>query len=396
MPRLLPDPEQLIDSAANAWDLYLGPGVADVTPTPSSIVHEGPQCTVRRYGSPRRPRADRAPVLLVPPLAAPATCFDLRQGSSVAEHLTSLGHPTYVVDYGPISFSDRALGIEHWVDDVVPTAVGIVSDDAGGQPVHPVGWCLGGIMTLLMAAAHPALPLASVALIASPFDFARVRLAAPLRQLERLTGGALGTLLYRLLGGAPAPLVSRGFQLTAPERYLTKPLWRLRNIADREALAHSQAIDDYMASMLAYPGRSFGQLYHRFFLVNELAGGTIELDAGRTIELADVRQPVLAIAGESDALAPAPAVRAVVDLLPNAASVEFELAPGSHLGVLTGSAAAQTTWRHLDDFLVASGAADRPPAATPAPAGPPARRTRSRSPAAADPAVAAATSSSAP
>jgi polyhydroxyalkanoate synthase len=366
--RLLPAPEQLIDSAATAWDLYVGPGVADLTPTPTSIVHEAPQCTVHRYRSRRRPRTDRAPVLLVPPFAAPARCFDLRRGCSLAEHLTSLGYPTYVVDYGPISFGDRALGLEHWVEEVIPRAIGVVSRDAGGASVQPVGWSLGGVLALLAVASDGELPVASVALIASPFDFRRVRLAAPLRQLARLTGGALGTALYRTLGGAPAPLVSRGFQLTSLDRYLTKPLWVMRNLQDREAIAHSEAVDEYMGRMLAYPGRTFGQLYHRFFRVNELAGGTLALDETHTIELADVRQPVLVVAGDSDALAPVDAVRAVVGLLPNAASVRFEVAPGSHLGVLTADSAAATTWRHLDEFL--AGATPLPAAASVA------RRTR--------------------
>jgi polyhydroxyalkanoate synthase subunit PhaC len=358
----IPDPDQLIDSAATAWDLYLGAGVADTSRTPSSIVHEGPQCTVRRFSSPRRPPADRAPVLLVPPLAAPASCFDLRRGCSLAEHLTALGYPTYVVDYGAISFGDRALGLEHWLDDVVPEAIGVASRDHGGAPVQLVGWSLGGIFTLLTVASDQSLPVASVALIASPFDFARVRLAAPLRQLAKLTGGALGTALYRLLGGAPAPLVSRGFQLTSWDRYLTKPLWILRNLPDRDAIAQSQAVDVYMSKMLAYPGRSFGQLYHRFFRVNELARGTLELSPSRTIEIADVRQPVLAIAGTADALAPVAAVEAVLDLLPNAASVRFETVPGSHLTALTGRTAETTTWRFLDEFL----AANEPAAAKPA------------------------------
>jgi len=364
----IPDPEQLIDSAATAWDLYLGPGVADTTRTPSSIVHEGPQCTVHRFHSRRRARADRAPVLLVPPLAAPASCFDLRRGCSVVEHLTSLGYPTYVVDYGPISFGDRALGIEHWIEDVVPEAIRVASRDTGDAPVQLVGWCLGGIFSLLTVANDQELPVASVGLIATPFDFARVRLAAPLRQLARLTGGAFGTTLYRLLGGAPAPLVSRGFQITSWDRYLTKPLWVLRNLQDREAIAHSEAVDEYMAKMLAYPGRSFGQLYHRFFRVNELAGGTLQLDTDRTIELANVRQPVLTIGGDADALAPVAAVEAVVDLLPKAASIRFETVAGSHLGVLTGRTAESTSWRHLDEFL----AANDPLTAAPLPAQTPA------------------------
>src|SRR6185436_13166978 len=101
----------------------------------------------------------------------------------------------------------------------------------------------------------------------------------------------------------------------------------------------------------AYPGRTFGQLYHRFFRVNELAQGKLALTDERSFDLGEVTQPVLAIAGQSDVLAPTPAVLAVENLLPNAAEVETHVAPGGHLGVLTGRSAIGTTWNHLDDFL---------------------------------------------
>ena len=55
------------------------------------------------------------PVLFVPPLAAPTISFDLRRGCSMAEHFIAMGHPTYLVEYGSIAFSDRDLGLEFWV-----------------------------------------------------------------------------------------------------------------------------------------------------------------------------------------------------------------------------------------------------------------------------------------
>ncbi len=120
-------------------------------------------------------------MLLVPPLAAPTISFDLRRGCSLAEHFIAMGHPTYLVEYGSIAFSDRDLGLEFWVRDVLPNAIRTVSEDAGGRPVQLLGWCLGGIMSLLAVAADPTLPVASVATVAGPFDFTRVRLAAPIR-----------------------------------------------------------------------------------------------------------------------------------------------------------------------------------------------------------------------
>ena len=361
----LPSPDNIIDSFANGYDLFLGGGVADLSRTPASIIDEGPQRTVYRYRPRRQARAKHAPVLLVPPLAAPASCFDLRRGCSMAEHLVGLGYPTYLVDYGPISFSDRALGLEHWVHDVIPQAVRTASEDAGGAPVQPVGWCLGGIMTLLAVAADRKLPVGSVSLIASPFDFTRVRMFGPIRRLGELTGGALVTTLYRALGGAPAPLVSLGFRATALDKYLTRPLFLAQNLHDREAIAHSEAVDDYMASMLAYPGRTFGQLYHAFFRVNALANGKITL-GDQEVDLRKVTQPVLSVAGNADILAPKPAVHHVGGLLPKAREVRLESAPGGHLGVLTGRSAIRTTWSYLDDFL---GQYDAPQASRPSPKG---------------------------
>jgi polyhydroxyalkanoate synthase len=358
----LPSLDTLASSAANAYDVFVGGGVADVRPTPASIIDEAPQRTVFRYRRPNPRRARGTPVLLVPPLAAPASCFDLRRGCSLADHLLAQGHPTYLLDYGPISFSDRQLGLEHWVEEVIPRAVETVYADAGRAPIQLVGWCLGGIMSLLAVAGDDELPVVSVATIASPFDFRQVRMMAPIQVLAQLTGGRVVTTLYRTLGGAPAPLVSAGYKLAGLDKYLTKPWTLARHLHDRDFLAQIEAVDTFMNSMLAYPGRTFGQLYHRFFIVNDLADGRIEL-SDRTIDLADVRIPVLVVAGTGDGIAPAGAVRAVVDLLANA-RVRYETAPGGHLGVLTGRAARRTTWVYLDEFLSQGDAlaADRLPA----------------------------------
>src|SRR5436305_14193417 len=111
-PPMLSTVSTLVDAGANLFDMTVGGGVADLTRLPKSIVDDGPQRTIYRY----RESADlqtRSPVLLVPPLAAPASCFDFRRGCGVAEHLLRHGHPTYLLDYGGIAFPDRQLGLEH-------------------------------------------------------------------------------------------------------------------------------------------------------------------------------------------------------------------------------------------------------------------------------------------
>src|SRR5207253_2952256 len=91
------------------------------------------------------------------------------------------------------------------------------------------------------------------------------------------TNGFVLSVLYRALGGAPAPLVKRGFQLSSLDKYLTKPMAVLSHLDDRDFLAQIEAVDRFVDGMHAYPGRTFGQLYHRFFRVNDLADGVLEL-----------------------------------------------------------------------------------------------------------------------
>ena len=152
-------------------------------------------------------------MLLVPPLAAPAICFDLRRGLLARRAPARRGREAYLVDYGPVRFSDRTLGLEHWFEDVIPDAVRAASEDAGGRPVQLVGWCLEDPRPARPVRPIPRLPVASTAMVASPFDFSRVPLVAPLRPIAAVTQGQLVTQLYRALGGAPAPLVKRGYQL---------------------------------------------------------------------------------------------------------------------------------------------------------------------------------------
>ncbi|MEU3627275.1 alpha/beta hydrolase [Amycolatopsis coloradensis] len=342
-------PARLAAAASNVVGKVLHGGVADLRPVPRVLIDQGPNRSVYRLTNGKDP-VPGPPVLLVPPLAAPTLCFDLRRGCSLAEHLVDGGRNTYLVDYGNVAFSDRRLGIEHWIDEVLPRAIRKVSEDSGGQGVHVIAWCLGGIFSLLTAADQPDLPIESIATIASPFDFTAIPLIAPFRPLVDLTGGHLLTPIYRVLGGAPSYLVSRVFRVTGISKEITKPLAILKNLDDRDYLAQIEAVDHFMDNMIAYPGRTFGQIYHRFFRANDLAEGTVDLN-GRIIALSGVKVPTLVIAGQNDTIAPRAAVERLTDLLDNSPSVTFETAPGGHLGVLTGRKARGTTWRYLDRFL---------------------------------------------
>lgn len=332
-------------SLRNAWGLTFGGGVAPAHRTPSTVIHRELHRDLHRYG----PGGGR-PILLVPPLAVPMHCYDLRPGQSLAAHLLASGRTPYVVDYGTMAYADRALGFEEWVDDIVPGALRHVSDLHDGADVDVVGWSLGGTISLLTASAHPDLPIASVTALGTPIDYSKIPTMAAARGIARFTGHRPVTELTRLMGGLPAPLVQIAYRATAPQRELLKPWFVARNLHDTETLARMEAIDRFMAQMPGYPARLFYQVAEELVLGNGLLEGRITL-GGTTIKLAELRVPVLAVGGEGDVIATADSVAAIVDVLTGSPAVRFETAPGSHLGLLAGPAAKDTTWRHLDTFL---------------------------------------------
>jgi polyhydroxyalkanoate synthase subunit PhaC len=348
---LIPKPDQVVSAAGNLAHRVVYGGLADLRPMPRTLIDEGTLREVYHYRPAARTSEHGDPVLLVTPLAAPAICYDLRRGCSLVEHLVTEGRRTYLVEYGAVSFRDRNLGMEHWIEEVVPTAIREVSQHAGGRPVHVVGWSLGGVFALLAAAGDASLPIASITALGSPFDVREVPMVAPLRPLLNFTDGRGAiTRLYQAAGGAPQPLVRWAFQLSSFQKLVTKPLAMARNLDDADYLAQIEAVDRFTANMIAYPGRTFGQLYHRLLKGNGLVDGTFDLE-GRTISVAAITAPVLVFGGASDGIAPIPSVRAAVPLLTGSREVRFEIVPGGHLGMLTGRGARGSTWQVLDEWI---------------------------------------------
>ena len=140
------------------------------------------------------------------------------------------------------------------------------------------------------------------------------------------------------------------FQLSSFQKLVTKPLAIARNLDDADYLAQIEAVDRFTANMIAYPGRTFGQLYHRLLKGNALVDGTFEV-GDRTLSVGDITAPVLVFAGAADGIAPVASVKASVPLLTGSQEVRFEIVPGGHLGMLTGRKARSSTWLVLDEWI---------------------------------------------
>jgi polyhydroxyalkanoate synthase len=374
---LVPKPDQVVAAAGNVARRVLYGGLADLRPMPRTLIDEGDLRQVYQYRPSEttgEPDEARDPVLLVSPLAAPPLCYDLRRDCSLVEHLVDEGRPTYLVEYGEVPFRDRDLGIDPWVGDVVPTAIRHVSEHAGGRPVHVVGWSLGGIFALLTAADDPDLPIASITALGTPLDLSQVPVVAPRRPLLTLTPSStpgLGaiTQVYKAVGGAPPRVVSWASQLSVFQRLVTKPMALGANLDDLDFLAQVEAVDRFTDNMAAYPGRTFGQVYHRFLKGQGLLEGEVEV-ADRTIRLADVTAPVLVIGGSTDPITPIAALQPLTPLLTGSREARLEVVPGGHLGMLTGRRARTSTWPVMDEWFDQWSAQDRGEAPDPDPSEP--------------------------
>jgi len=318
-------------------------------------VYDEPHAQLRRFTS--YAEQSGKPVLLVPPLAVPASCWDLRPGQSLAAHLADgdhgQGRPTYVIDYGDVTFADRRMGFEDWIEQILPTAIRRVSEEHGGSEVHLVAWSLGGTLSLLTAAHDQSLPIASVAALGTPIDYRLNASSLPLRWLDKALGTTLMTAPTAALGGVPSGLVQAMFRSTAPVRELTKPWFLIKNLHDVETLARAEAIDRFMDAMPGYPGRFYHQLHARLITRNELAGGVVHLSRKLTVHLDRLKVPVVLIGSSTDAIGSAVAVEAGVAAFPNAASIHYVAADGlSHLGLIAGPTARETSWPAIEAHLL--------------------------------------------
>ncbi|MWA00065.1 alpha/beta hydrolase [Actinomadura sp. LD22] len=331
------------DAAANAVQLARHGRIADLRPMPADPVEGGgDRCGVRRYRPPEGVVPAGPPVLFVPPPAAPARCYDLRRGCSLAEHVVRAGRRSYLLDRDPADSArsagrgGRDGGLREWVRDLLPGAIRAVSRDAGGQPVQLVGWSLGGVVALLAAADDPALPIASVAAIAAPVDVRPPR--SPVRLPVRLPAPRPGAVLERLR------------RATGIDRVLLRPYRTLTHLDNADFLAQIEAVEQFTGTVTGFTGNAARRIQRAIFQDNALAAGGLEID-GRRVELRRIGVPVLAIAGRGDAVAPVRSVLPLIRLLPGAPKVRFEVASGGHLDVLTGRSARATTWAYLDRWL---------------------------------------------
>lgn len=300
--------------------------------TPGQVVMRNGLIELIQY-EPTTPQVHQTPVLIVPSCIMKYYILDLSPHNSMVRWLVAQGHTVYIVSWRNPNEDDALLSMDDYVRDGVLSAWDHVHH-ATGQPVHLMGYCLGGTLASVAAAALcaddaqaaevrkvSAQPLASLTLLAAETDFTEpgemgvLIDEAQVRMLEEMMAEK-GFLTGRQMAGSFQFLHSREL------------VWSSRT--RRWLMGEEEVASDLMAwnaDVTRLPAVMHSQYLRRCFLHNELANGHFAFD-DRPVSLRDIRIPVFGVGTQKDHVAPWRSVFKVQRLV--SGPVTFVLTNGGH------------------------------------------------------------------
>ena len=311
--------------------------------TPRDEVWKRDKARLWRYRSDER--RFKPPILIVHSLVSKSYILDLLPGTSLIGYLIGEGFDVFLLDWVPPDPADAENTLETYVDDYIPAAIGEALDEATADEVTLIGYCFGGVLTLLLAAAHPELPVRSLMVMATPCDYREMGFMSNMFQSHRLNPEDV----IDETGLVPAGALDEGFQSLKPTEYVTQRVNFFQNLWNDEFVEGFLAIAFWARDQVAFPGGVFRQTVERLIRQNALLSGVVP-HGREEVRLSDITCPFLNAYAEQDTITPAASSEPLTRLVGSEDVSELRLESG-HIGFVAGRQAAKVARPQIRDWL---------------------------------------------